>query len=458
MVLADDRLRAYFGTDTRAAELLVGGLLALWVRRRGTPSGRGGWVALALLLWSWAVVSQADDRLYAGGLLVHAVLVAVVIGAATGAGSLAGALSAAPLRWLGRISYGAYLYHWPLFLWLTPQRTGLDGLALAALRVGLSLAVAEVSHRLLEEPIRTGRRLTPSVARVSFAAAAVLVVAGAVAVTQPRGERDELAVALTAGPPELVAPTSTSSTSSTTSTTLAPQEHRPWLPGERLQVYVAGDSNAFGLGVALAKWSTDRGIDIWTSGWFACHLVRGGEYRYAGEPKATDPKCNGWVEKRAEELAEIRPHVTLVLYGSFDVLDRRLPGSSRWRHIGQPGYDRLVEREIERLTDLALAAGSRVMWATYPALRTGTVEGVPPTRRHPENDPARVERLNELIREVVASRPGTAVLEYRRRLQEWPGGELDPERRPDGVHPKWEELRELAAWVGPQLVTFAETP
>jgi len=406
---------------------------------------------------AWASVSQGDGRLYAGGLAVHALLAAVVIRAATGSGPLPTALSLRPLRWLGGISYGAYLYHWPLFLWLTPERTGLDGLPLAGLRIATSLGLAAASYRLLEEPIRTGRRLTPDVARVA-AAGGALAVAVAAFVVVPHAPPDEIAVVTDA--PALVAPEPVASASpSTTSTTLAPHAVRPWLPGERLQIYVAGDSNAYTLGMALRRWAEGREVDVWVSGWFACHLVRGGEYRYAGQdPKPTEQKCNDWPATRAAELARIRPHVTLVVNGLFDVLDRRLSGSRTWRHVGEPGFDGLLRREIERMTDLALDAGSRVVWATYPLIKTGTIEGVPPRVRHPENDPARIEALNGMIRQVAKSRPAASVLEYRQRMQQWPEGELDPERRPDGVHPTKVEVTKLAWWAGQQLESVATRP
>ena len=77
-----------------------------------------------------------------------------------GQGRCRSVLSFKPFVALGLISYGVYLYHWPLFLWLTPDRTGLDGVALLALRFGATLAVSWVSYRFLEEPIRRGRALT----------------------------------------------------------------------------------------------------------------------------------------------------------------------------------------------------------------------------------------------------------------------------------------------------------
>ena len=60
-----------------------------------------------------------------------------MIAAALVPGPVRTALANAPLRALGLISYGVYLYHWPIFLWLTPERTGLDGAALFGERMAV---------------------------------------------------------------------------------------------------------------------------------------------------------------------------------------------------------------------------------------------------------------------------------------------------------------------------------
>jgi len=57
------------------------------------------------------------------------------------------------------ISYGVYLFHWPIFLWLSPERTGLPAVPLLALRLTVTLTLAILSFRFLERPILTGARL-----------------------------------------------------------------------------------------------------------------------------------------------------------------------------------------------------------------------------------------------------------------------------------------------------------
>jgi peptidoglycan/LPS O-acetylase OafA/YrhL len=177
-----DPSRVYYGTDTRAVELLIGALLALLLtgrRRLETRSVRigvaaVGTAALVGLFAAWTTVEQSDGVLYRGGLAVHALLVAAVITAALVPGPVRTALASPPFIALGLISYGVYLYHWPIFLWLTPERTGLDGYALFGERLALTIAVATVSFLWIERPIRYGTfhaRWKPLLAATAGAAA-----------------------------------------------------------------------------------------------------------------------------------------------------------------------------------------------------------------------------------------------------------------------------------------------
>ncbi|MGH8982247.1 MAG: acyltransferase family protein, partial [Acidimicrobiales bacterium] len=168
--------RLYYGTDTHAQSLLVGTALAVALfglrhrqadatagprdlstrsRKAVALAGFGGAAGLVLM---WGTVGFGSALLFQGGFLLASISAAAVLLAAVSIpnGALARALSVAPLRFLGRISYGIYLWHYPLFIWLDGARTGLQGVALLALRVAVTVCVATVSFFLLERPIRHG--------------------------------------------------------------------------------------------------------------------------------------------------------------------------------------------------------------------------------------------------------------------------------------------------------------
>ncbi|MBK9712492.1 MAG: serine hydrolase [Kouleothrix sp.] len=162
-----DPSRVYYGTDTRAAGLLIGAALAIgWSpgqaivgRRGGTLLDVAGLLALGGLLAAYSWLHEANPLLYRGGFALIALATAAVIAAAThpGARLVPGLLGWRPLRWIGLRSYGIYLWHWPIFMVTRPyQDVPLDGLPLLALRLALVIGLAALSYRLVELPIRHG--------------------------------------------------------------------------------------------------------------------------------------------------------------------------------------------------------------------------------------------------------------------------------------------------------------
>ena len=66
-------------------------------------------------------------------------------------------LGSAPMRWVGVRSYGIYLWHWPVFMVTRPELdVPFGGVPLLALRMGLTILLADLSYRLVETPIRRG--------------------------------------------------------------------------------------------------------------------------------------------------------------------------------------------------------------------------------------------------------------------------------------------------------------
>jgi peptidoglycan/LPS O-acetylase OafA/YrhL len=187
-LLSNSRNVVYYGTHVRAAEILTGSLLALVLplggfgpnatsrraRRVSSPVlnailfglALGGFIALV------ATVDTGDSWLYSGGLAAVSGLSALLI---------VGVQSPGPVRWIaerriavriGGLSYGLYLFHWPVFLIVTQDSVGVDGWPLHALRLGITIVLALLSATFVEQPVRRRRVLrTPSRSAVALVAA-----------------------------------------------------------------------------------------------------------------------------------------------------------------------------------------------------------------------------------------------------------------------------------------------
>jgi peptidoglycan/LPS O-acetylase OafA/YrhL len=282
--------RIWYGTDTRAAPILVGVLLAFaW-----PPSAMPAWhtlrarrvldatglAALTAVIYMFRAVHDYDQFLYRGGFLVLALCSAVLLGAVAHPMSAIGRLLATRVpRWIGERSYGIYLWHWPILVFTRP---GVDVHLARAILIPAQAAgtviVAAVSYRYLETPIRSGalRRMriraprwlaqprTPLIVTASGAAILLGLVAATpsgVAALPPGFTKQALAQAQRAShhlvlPPD---PAKTHTSTRTTKTRTTPASHRrhhhhapapPPIPTSG-PILAVGDSVMLGASTAL---------------------------------------------------------------------------------------------------------------------------------------------------------------------------------------------------------------
>jgi peptidoglycan/LPS O-acetylase OafA/YrhL len=204
--------RVFYGTDTRATPLLIGVALAFfWHPERLRPQTGNlapaaldaiGAFALAMVVITFMTVHDYDIALYHGGFLLLSLWTALLIAAlAHPAASIGRVVGNPGMRWLGLRSYSFYLWHWPV---LELTRPGIDvplhGPILFALQLGVTIGLADLSYRYVEQPFRRStswqRPDWLRIGRVGIAVGvtAVVLVVGWSGIV-PRGHNGQLQVA-----------------------------------------------------------------------------------------------------------------------------------------------------------------------------------------------------------------------------------------------------------------------
>lgn len=158
----------YFGTDTHSIGLFLGAALAVsWIPQnlQETVSRRAqdfidgiGIFGFLGIIAAFLFIDASDPTLYKIAFPLAGIFgVAILISIVHPASRFAPILSSKPFIWIGERSYAIYLWHWVIFQ-ITRPEYDLEGStwALYALRVLLVFALADISLRLVELPVRTG--------------------------------------------------------------------------------------------------------------------------------------------------------------------------------------------------------------------------------------------------------------------------------------------------------------
>jgi peptidoglycan/LPS O-acetylase OafA/YrhL len=142
---------AFFSSPTRAWEFAAGGLGLLLIK---TKRPLLGWLGLAGVVFS--AVTFGKQTTFTGTATMLPIVSTVAMLSAGESSSLGRFLSARVLQWVGGLSYSWYLWHWPVLVFANAN-TLLSRLGWVAVSLGLAV----VSLKLVENPIRHSRSLRP---------------------------------------------------------------------------------------------------------------------------------------------------------------------------------------------------------------------------------------------------------------------------------------------------------
>ncbi len=434
----NDGSRAYYGTDTRAQALLLGAALAVVFSARPGPRTRTGSVIVqttgvaGALFLAWVITQQSEswDRLYQGGFTLVALATAAVIAAAMIPGPLRFVLSVPPLPQIGLISYGLYLWHWPVFVWLSPERSGLVGQRLLLARVAVTLVIAIASYVLVERPIRSQRfrfvrgrvAWVPATAVVATVAILGLTATGAAARPRPNAMTAAEIRKKFLGPPRAGA----------------------------TRVLLTGDSIAFTLAFAGPP-PSDAGL-IWVRSEtkIGCGLLTGVMYSN-GKRGANQNDCGDWPKRFAQGRAESHPDVAVMLTGGWEIYDREVHGKRY--HASTPAMERLLRTELDRAARILTRDGARLVLLTAPCFDAHD-RNLGTWGEAERADPSRLVWLNDVLRRYAADHLGVDIVDLAGYV--CPNG--TPRReihgvqlRADGEHYTFKGARLVWHWLAPRL-------
>lgn len=454
-----DPSRVYYGTDTRLQSLLVGAALATLltpgvVDRLRLPVRWLGPLSLAVVVALMLVMTENSPVLYRGGFLLLAFAAALLITSVQvhPDGSVARGLSLRPVVWVGKVSYGLYLWHWPVYVALSPARTGLTGVGLLALRLSVTFAIAAASFYLVEQPIRTGSlsRLT-SGQRLALLIGAPSVVLGLLGVTA--------ASARPPAPDSLEAIRDSASRAPAASATSAPAT-----PGAsatavtEVHAVLVGDSVPLSLFAAYQPGSV-QGLTVTPGVQFGCGVVPF-EAALNGARMPMPHECRIWEEVRADQIAASGANLGVLFAGPWELYDRWIDGRTvpytdpAWKEATVRDYLRVLEEIADATTRQALVLSSchgapEVDLPAVTLYQAGRYPGV-------VNDPARIRAVNEAAREAVARSglnvtiidPGPVLCAADKYRAEIDGVTMHT----DGLHFTEAGARWYWKWLGPKLV------
>jgi hypothetical protein len=419
---------------------------------------------LVAVLACGLLLPVASGPAYNGAFPILAIASALLLVGLQRPGAVRTLLSLRPFVALGRISYGVYLYHLPVFLFVTTPRSGLHGWSLFAVRILITLAVSIASYWLVERPIR---RATWAGARTMLAAGAASLAVGSLMVAVPVAAakywgvsaasqtRAAIPVGVAASPLQ-TRPTATSlapqadvvGAAVVPPVSTLPQLSRP------VRILVVGDSTAEATGHGLIEWAsahpTVAQVSLAVSA--GCGFVRGGTVASDGKVPFQH-NCDLLLDNSLpRDLHDLQPDVVVMLVWARDQAPRRWGAAQTELTPHDPAYLMRLNHDYRAITNEVIATTSaKVIWIRPPAGNSYWAN-----LQTPFTDESAHAIVENVMTQVVNESAGRAELLDLRSWMERDGIAFDHAARPDGLHLTTLAATDVATrWLGPQLVLAA---
>jgi hypothetical protein len=365
-------------------------------------------VSAITIAMAFLFVDDQESFLYHGGFLAFALIAGVGVLASTRTthGILHRLLASGGLRYVGRISYGLYLWHWPVQIAISDSRTSLNGVPLRVTQLLVTFACSAISFHFIESPIRFRTRwgVLTRQRGLAFAAASVIVVAG-------------LSIAATTGakaPPDyLTAPQSdvlavgdfdldSVPSSSTVATVVRPVSSMPSWRALGRTVFI-GDSVAASLQTALNIEAKKRGLKFIARTRPGCGVLIGAPATSEGKLFSWSQLCSDLTPEYMKKAVINSAPNTIVWLSSWEAGPRFYNGV-----LYQPATPEFRQHILERLDEqisTITANGAMVYLVTNsPRANENSLHFSDPLIDKLEED------LNKIYQNYVAAHPTQAAI------------------------------------------------
>ena len=438
----------------RAQSLLIGAVARAAPRPHGpiaTHAGRSTapriarqWVQRAPALAVLGRRTNAATWLYRGGLPSRRCCRAVIDRGVTAetAAPLGRVLSLRPVRWIGVISYGLYLWHWPVYVALSRGRT-------RARRAGIARRPPRVHRRHRDGLVLPRRAAGPAGRPAGLAGPGPHT-------PRPRSRRRGGVRRRDRERPRHRALPGGCERQGRHGAALATPGSTPppAAPGVVRGVLI-GDWVAFTLGVGFEQVEPPT-LTLENAGVLGCGVIRG-DADIGGTWTPNPEKCERWSDTWPEIIRSQQAQVVVAFWGAWDMFDRRVNGQvMRW---GTPELDQFLTSELDHALGVLTSTGARVVLLTAPYYEPPDLASRVDRSQSLYEKP-RVDHWNDLLRSVAqAHQDSVSVVDLHAYLDP-NGASVDSiagvdDIRYDGIHFTPQGADVVARWLSPKIVGIA---